>query len=143
LYGRIDLEGLPSSRARTILREGERYKAFKPGESVFTLFLAVNEAPERFSRLSRGHFIHTPLTEGLGELRWERLGELKTRLAESPTTDLRPWVTEFCARNSYEISIPALKDPSLAPDGKTALIVSLLCDGELWKSLNELAAMRN
>jgi phytoene dehydrogenase-like protein len=41
------------------------------------------------------------------------------------------WLEDFCRFNSYEISIPALKDPSTAPKGKTGLIVSLLFDGEL------------
>ena len=47
------------------------------------------------------------------------------------------WLAEFCRYNSYEISIPVLKDRSLAPEGKTGLIVSLLFDGELCRRIHE------
>jgi phytoene dehydrogenase-like protein len=37
--------------------------------------------------------------------------------------------------NTYEISIPALKDHDLAPEGKTGLIISILADYDLFKMI--------
>jgi phytoene dehydrogenase-like protein len=39
--------------------------------------------------------------------------------------------------STYEISIPALRDPSLAPTGKTGLIISILFDYHLTKYIQE------
>jgi phytoene dehydrogenase-like protein len=46
-------------------------------------------------------------------------------------------LAEFCRYNSYEIAIPVLKDRSLAPEGKTGLIFSLMFDGELCRQIHE------
>ena len=47
------------------------------------------------------------------------------------------WLDKFLALNTYEISIPALKDPDLAPEGKTGLIISILAEYDLFKMIAE------
>jgi phytoene dehydrogenase-like protein len=131
LYARAPAGGLKPGTARAVEAEGRRYLAAAPGESVFSLFLAVDESPDYFRRISRGHFIYTPRTDGLGASRREGLARLKADFDTVGADGLRAWAKDFCARNSYEIAIPALKDASLAPAGKTGLAVSLLFDGEL------------
>ncbi len=128
------LEGLSFSPPvlRSINAEREKYEAASPGESAFTLFLGVDEPPEHFARISRGHFIYTPKPAGLGELHRSRLEELKRRFPRVSRGELFDWLGAFCERSSYEISIPALKDRSLAPPGKTALVISMLVDGPLF-----------
>jgi phytoene dehydrogenase-like protein len=101
------------------------------------MFLAVDEGPDYFSRLSRGHFIYTPRPEGLGPLRGPGLDAAKAELGRGSQEGLYAWLRDFCLRNSYEISIPALRDPALAPPGKTGLALSLLFDGELFRMLEE------
>lgn len=133
LYARADLGGLPGRAAERIDREGRRYRAARPGESAFSIFLAVDEPPEYFRAVSRGHFIYTPRTEGLGDLRADGLARIKANFARTGPGEISAWLREFCARNSYEISIPALKDPSLAPAGATGLTASILMDGEFWE----------
>lgn len=134
LYERIEGGGLPSAALRRMGAEKARFRSSSPGESVFTLFLGADLAPEWFGRKSRGHLIYTPRTEGLGDLRRERLAELKAGFGHLSESALREWVGAFCARSAYEISIPALKDATLAPAGKTGLVVSLLTDGGLWET---------
>ncbi len=134
LYARIDQRGLAAGAVRRIEEERRRYLSAKPGESIFTLFLAVDAPPSRFGRRSRGHLIYSPLSEGRGKPDRARLLELKAGFAGIAADELRARVRDFCADSSYEISIPALKDPALAPEGKTGLIVSVLCDGELWET---------
>jgi phytoene dehydrogenase-like protein len=133
LYERIDPEGLSPRVGRSIQKEKMKYSSAKAGESVFTLFLAVDEAPESFGKISKGHFIYTPRMEGLGDLRRGALARIKADFEGTSKPELFHWLKDFCRFNSYEISIPALKDPSLAPKDKTGLVVSLLFDGELFR----------
>jgi hypothetical protein len=135
LYERLDEEGLGPAARISISRERARYEGAKAGESVFSLFLAVDAAPEAFARISKGHFIHTPRTAGLGELRRGRLERIKSGFGRIPKREVLDWLGDFCRFNSYEISIPALKDPSLAPAGKTGLAASILFDGELCRAV--------
>ncbi len=131
LYRMLAEQGLSSRTARGIAKEKKRYASAASGESVFTLFLAVDEQPEAFSRVSRGHCIYTPRAEGLGTLRGAELERLKSAGDALSRGALSRWLADFCAFNSYEISLPVLKDPTLAPSGKTGLVVSVLFDGEL------------
>jgi len=132
LYERTDTAGLSPKVLVSVGKEKKKFTDAKTGESVFTLFLAVDEKIETFARLSKGHFIYTPITEGLGDLRGKEMERIKADFPNLPKEEIIAWLREFCRRNTYEISIPALKDRSLAPEGKTGLIVSLLFDGELF-----------
>lgn len=132
LYAVLDCQGLPPGKRKSIEREGKRYADAKTGESVFSLFLAVDQAPAEFARISKGHFIYTPLKEGLGQRHRGILEKLKADFPRIPKPELLLWLKDFCRYNSYEISIPVLRDPSLAPAGKTGVAVSMLFDGELF-----------
>ncbi len=129
LYQRILPSGHGGGRAREC--EAEHILSARPGESVFTLFLGLDEDPERFRSVSRGHLIYTPSPEGLGGLRGEAMG-LSGLEGDGLRRAVLAELGEFCARNSYEISIPVLKDPAAAPPGRTGLIVSILADGGLF-----------
>ncbi|MFP4364869.1 MAG: phytoene desaturase family protein, partial [Spirochaetia bacterium] len=133
LYQRIDDTGLPQRRRKAVEREKQQILSVKPGESVFTLFLGVDKPPEYFQNISQGHFIYTPDTRGLGSLHRERLKEIKSNFSSVTTEELFSWAQEFCARNAFEIGVPALRDASLAPANQTGLVVSLLCDGEVFQ----------
>jgi 4,4'-diapophytoene desaturase len=137
LYERIDAEGLRPRARLAIEKEKRKYTSSKTGESAFTIFLAVDEAPEAFGKISKGHFIYTPRMEGLGDLHRGALDRIKSDFTRIPKREILQWLRNFCRYNSYEISIPALRDGSLAPKGKTGLVVSLLFDGELCRSVNK------
>jgi len=137
LYARADVAGLSPGRRAAIARETTRFAPAKPGESVFQVFLGIDKAPESFGAISRGHFIYTPSPEGLGDVRRGQLDRLKARFSETPRGEVLAWLSAFCRRNSYEVSIPALKDPSLAPSGQTGMAVSLLFDGGLCRLVSE------
>lgn len=107
------------------------------GDSVFTLFIEVDEPIESFKRIARGHFFYSPSKKGLGET---HRGELTRILSEPIGPDrsrLLSWLDKFLALNTYEISVPALKDPDLAPEGKTGLIISILAEYDLFKMISE------
>ena len=50
---------------------------------------------------------------------------------------LKRWVVEYLEKTTYEISVPALRDASLAPAGKSSLIVSTLFDYDLTKHFSD------
>ena len=82
-------------------------------------------------------FFFTPDKTGLSSLPDETI-----RLRGGDLTDdreaLGQWMREFLRLTTYEISIPALRDPKLAPKGKTGLIVSTLSDYTLWKHIEDM-----
>ena len=113
----------------------QRYQGLPCAESVVSVFLAVDLPPEFFSHIAHGHCLYTPETRGLGDLHRAQLDTLKAQLPTQGPEPLWAWLAEFCRYNSYELSVPVLKDASLAPPGKTGLIASLLFDGELCLAL--------
>ena len=131
LYRNIDERRCPPKLQNSIRREQRKYESANAGESVFSLFLAVDENPEAFRKISRGHFIYTPRQRGLGETHRKQLDRIKSGFSGISKHKLFQWLREFCTYNSYEISIPVLKDRSLAPESRTGLIISLLFDGKL------------
>jgi phytoene dehydrogenase-like protein len=48
------------------------------------------------------------------------------------------WLRRFLEHTTYEISLPALRDSALAPEGQTGLIVSSLFDYSLTKHIEAL-----
>ena len=133
LYKKLDYLSCPPELQRSIEQESENYCSVKSGESVFSLFLAVDITPEIFRKISRGHHIYTPRLKGLGELHRKQLERIKVEWNGIRKEELFTWLESFCKYNSYEISIPVLKDESLAPASQSGLIISLLFDGELFE----------
>ncbi len=71
---------------------------------------------------------YTPSRMGLGQtMRLERENLVKD--FESKTKEeVFEWVDQYCALNTYEVSIPALRDAAMAPEGKTGVMISCLLD---------------
>ena len=107
------------------------------GDSVFTLFVEVDESVEIFKRVANGHFFYSPSKKGLGEIRWSELDRILREPGRPDRSRILSWLEKFLALNTYEISIPALKDPGLAPEGNTGLIISFLADYDLFKMIAE------
>ncbi|NMB62084.1 MAG: NAD(P)/FAD-dependent oxidoreductase [Chloroflexi bacterium] len=98
-------------------------------DSVFTLFLAVDLDPSYFAQKASAHFFYTPHREGQTQA-----GPLP--LAGS-RQDVETWLERFYELTTYEMSIPVLRDASLAPAGKTGLIISMLFDYQLTRHIKE------
>jgi phytoene dehydrogenase-like protein len=109
----------------------------KGGESVFSLFLQVDEPPESFGRIAHGHFFYTPSKQGLGETHRGELQELLRNFLNSSKQDVLVWLDKFISLNTFEISIPGLKEKDTAPPGKTGVIISFLAGYELFKKVQE------
>ncbi len=109
----------------------------KGGESVFTLFLQIDEPLESFGKIANGHFFYTPSRQGLGETHRKELDALLNSFNSTTRQQLIDWLQRFLSLNTFEISIPGLKDTSLVPPGKTGMIISFLADYGLFKKVQE------
>jgi len=107
------------------------------GDSVFTLFLEVDEPLESFGKIASGHFFYTPSRQGLGETHRDELSDLLNNFAKVKKEEILAWLDRFTSLNTYEISVPGLKDPGLVPPGKTGVIISLLAEYDLFKKIQE------
>jgi phytoene dehydrogenase-like protein len=107
------------------------------GDSVFTLFVEADVPVERFKEIASGHFFYSPSNQGLGETRWSELDGILESSGRADRLRILTWLDKFLALNTYEISIPAIKDPDLAPEGKTGLIISILVEYDLFKMIAE------
>lgn len=109
----------------------------KGGESVFTLFLQVDEPVESFRMIANGHLFYTPSKQGLGETHKEEFDKLLSNFDKIGKQEILSWLDKFIALNTFEISIPALRDKELAPPGKTGMIISFLAEYELFKKTED------
>jgi phytoene dehydrogenase-like protein len=137
LYKITETEGLlPKMK---IIFEESKYKMMKNrgGDSVFSLFLEVDEPLDSFRKISHGHFFYTPSKMGLGETHREELNSLLSNFERIEKGQFITWLDKFTRLNTYEISIPGLKDPELAPTGKTGIIISFLAEYDLFNLIQK------
>ena len=137
LYKITETEGLlPKIK---ILLEDTKNKILKNrgGDSVFSLFLEVDEPLESFRKIANGHFFYTPSKLGLGETHRQELNYLLTNFEKVEKEQILTWLDKFTRLNTYEISIPGLKDPELVPPGKTGIIISFLAEYDLFNKIQK------
>ena len=137
LYRAIDTEAIADPKlARAVIARREELKACSGSDSVLSLFLSVDAPPETFAAITEGHLFYAPDARGLGDLHTQGLAEL---LARDPLREeaVHAYLDAFFARTTYEVSIPVLKDPTLAPPGQTGVIVSCLFDYQLTRRIQQ------
>lgn len=142
LYRLVDLASLTDGKALAGIQARKAALVRKTGgDSVLTLFLAVDLDRGYFGRIASPHCFYTPSTVGLSQV---SLGQLRTADPQHPTgfTADRPriedWLRRFLDYTTYEIAIPALRDSTLAPEGKTGLVISTLFDYALTRHIEAL-----
>lgn len=137
LYRIACTDGLSDPEVAQIEAERAKILSKHGADSVFTVYLGVDEPPETFRRISHGHFFYTPSRQGLGEVHRSDLRRLLSDGEQVTRDDVLAWLDRFCALNTYEISIPALKEPRAAPPGQTGLIISTLFEYDLVKRVQD------
>ncbi len=106
-------------------------EASKGSDSIYTLFLGVDLEKDYINERIGPHAFYTPNTQGLSKLgRWETA-------ARQGNDHLLEWVGSYLEKTTYEISCPSLRDASLAPEGKTGMIVSSLMDYSLVRCFSD------
>lgn len=136
-YGNTEVEGLPETVTRPFEDKKQQVLNARGGESVFSIFMEVDESPESFKAISNSHFFYTPSKQGLGETHRSELDRLLANWNRDNKKEVLEWLDRFVELNTFEISIPVLKDPDLAPAGKTGLIVSFLFDFEIVRRIKD------
>ena len=130
LYRAIDPGNIADPGVKTAFLDRRELIADKVGnDTVYTLFLALDLEPAYFERIASEHFFYTPSRAGqsaAGPI--PRGGDRK---------GIERWLEQFFALTTYEISCPVLRDRSLAPAGKTGLIISVLFDYRLTRQIEE------
>jgi len=137
LYKITKTEGL-LPKMKTKFREVKNKMLEKRGgDSVFTLFLEVDEPLESFKKIANGHFFYTPSKIGLGETHKKDLENLLVNWDKTEKKQILAWLDKFTRLNTFEISIPGLKDSDMAPPGKTGMIISLLAEYDLFNKIQK------
>lgn len=122
-------ENLQGIRLSSVDQYREKLKVASSGDSILTVYMGVDLHPPYFQEHGGAHSFYTPSLEGLSSLKpW-----IKARDAGV----LDDWVKQYLERTTYEISCPALRDPALAPEGKTGLLLSTLMDYNLVRDYEE------
>jgi phytoene dehydrogenase-like protein len=131
LYGSIVADSITNSRVRRAFLDRKELLADKSGnDSIFTLYAGVDLPPDYFTSKASEHFFYTP----------SRVGESKAGPSplDGDVAAIKGWLREFFALTTYEISIPVIRDRSMAPPGKTGLIISMLFDYQIAKRIDEM-----
>jgi phytoene dehydrogenase-like protein len=124
LYRCLDMDALSDDGVRRAVLERRAYLDDKVGgDSILTLYLGVDLPPSYFREKASAHFFYTPSREGQFKA--------GSPPVEGDRAEIEAWLERFLPLTTYEISYPALRDETLAPPGKTGLIVSLLYDYRL------------
>ena len=112
------------------------------GDSVLTVYLSVDIDKSFFEKICSAHFFYTPSKKGLGSIDLYDLTDKNNQDdPESVKIDKRILfnkIRQTLEMTTFEIAFPVLRDPELAPEGKTGLIVSTLMDYNLVKHISEL-----
>ena len=137
LYRFLTFRDLEEKVSRKISIQKDKLLSNRGGDSVFSLFLGIDEPLEKFQSISNGHFFYTPSKEGLGESTWTTLRKIIKNFESTPKEAIMHWLDDYCQLNTYEISIPGLRDPTLTPKGKTGLIVNIFFEYDLMKKVQE------
>ncbi len=106
-------------------------EAGKGSDSIYTLFLAADLEKELVRERVGTHAFYTPDTQGM-----HMLGSWQAA-AKHGNEQLLEWLGTYLEKTTYEISCPSLRDPSLAPQGKTGMVISSLMDYSLVKRFSE------
>lgn len=135
LYRVTETEGLPPDVVEKFETTKENILKNRGTDSIFALYLGIDEPLESFGKIAHGHFFYTPSKTGLGDTHWKELDNLLENFEDKSRDEVYAWLDKFTALNTYEISIPGLKDPDLVPPGKTGMIISLLAEYDLFKKI--------
>ena len=137
LYKIVKTDKLQSKNKELYEIKKENILNNRGGDSVFSLFLEVDEPLESFRKITNGHLFYTPSKLGLGKTHRKELDNLLSNFDKIEKEQVYNWLDKFTELNTYEISIPGLKDTEMVPNGKSGLIISLLAEYDLFKKIKD------
>jgi len=128
LYQAVDLDAVADQKYKDVVEKKlDEISGLDGNNSIFTMYISSDLNPEFFRDIASEHFFYTPVRDG------------QTRAGPLPSggswEEIQSWLEKYFHLTTYEISIPALRDPDLAPPGKTGLIISVLFDYKLTREI--------
>lgn len=137
-YECLDIKNIKSlSLQRSLEDRKVFFKDKKGAESVLTVYMLTNLDAARFKDKNGPHGFYTPKLEGLSTVSLKTIQDAQGHFITDQKA-LFDWVKDYLAYNTFEISIPSLRDRSLSPESKSALIVSTLFDYALTQHIHTL-----
>ena len=130
LYKTVDIDTLKGGYRRKAKKHIEFMRGKKGGESVFTLYAECSFEPRYFCEKHGPHTFYTPYEKGVSSIDNSGILTALGNYTESRER-IEEWMGQYFKYTTYEISVPVLRDKSLAPKGKTGLVISVLMDYEL------------
>ena len=137
LYRSLNTAGLDPKTTQKIELEAQRVRSSKGAESIFILFFAVNRPPSYFQENGGAHLFYTPSKQGLGETHGPERLHLIEDFEKKSKAEILAWLEKYLWLNTYEISIPALRDSRMAPAGQTGLMISCLFDYDVMEKVEK------
>ncbi len=137
LYQTARVDSFPENIKHNFESKREKVMAGRGSESVFSLYLEVDLPLSYFGNIAHGHFFYTPSRIGLNNIHRGELKEMLNNWRAIDRARVYSWLDRFLKFNTFEISIPGLKDTSLVPENKTGVIISFIIEYELFKKLEE------
>jgi len=137
LYQKLNPEGLDNTVIHNINTQTQHVLSAKAAESTFMMYLAVNRPPDYFQKRGGAHVFYTPSKNGLGDTVRSAKKVLLEKFGEKTKDEILAWLDDFCNFNTFEVSVPVLRDPTLAPQGKTGLMISCIFDYEIIEKINQ------
>lgn len=137
LYRNLNPVGLGTKIRNKIESKTQSVLSSKGAESVFILFLAVDRSPSYFQANGGEHMFYTPSRKGLGDVNLGQRQSLVEDFDRKSKIEILGWLDKFCNLNTYEVSIPVLRDPALAPEGQTGLMISCLFDYDVIEKIQK------
>lgn len=134
-YRRVEPGGLAPGITDEFEAKKAQVLAARGAESVFILFLAVDRPLDFFRDRGGEHLFYTPNREGLGQVNRGDRDDLLANFDQKSKAEVLSWLERYCDLNTYEISVPVLRDESLAPPGKTGLTISCLFDYRIFEKV--------
>ena len=137
LHKTIDSDLIKSvNLANKVNQSKEFYKDKIGADSALTVYMLVDLPPQHFEEITGPHCFYTLHKEGLAQISLKDIQNNGSFIDDKQM--LFDWICDYVKFNTLEVSIPALRDPSLSPQGQTGLIVSLLFDYQLVKHIEQL-----
>jgi len=149
LYNNLDLSVIQDTKVKkSILNRKSEIADKVGGDSILTTYLTVDMDKSYFEKICTAHFFYTPEKEGLSKC---PLSELILQNTKNQIGTNNPgviytkdkqaiidWFKRYYTLTTYEISCPVMRDPALAPEGKTGLIISSLMEYSLVKHISAM-----
>lgn len=106
----------------------------KGADSVMTVFMKVKDPNRTMAKRAGMHTFFTPYLDGLTAHGIDLIKKEDGTFVDEKDKIFQ-WIKEWYRRNTYEISVPVLRDGSLAPEDESGFIVSVLLDYQLTKMI--------